>query len=507
MGAFRPDTVVLNWLLTLPFFAALCAELFPRLALPAHSEKEAEAMRRGPYMLGALASVMGLVLSLSLFPAVFRTGPITSDYWWTLDLYHLRFRADSFSIPLATVMWGIGLALQMYYAGLPAAPQPHRRAALLLISQGGMLGACLSADLIPLYMFVGVALVALWLLISLESANAAKVFLAITYVGSLMLLSGILLMWLCAGDSAVTSLPFLLISAEANAIGTMALLVLLGALPLIACFPGYGWLPELAEAATSLALAPALLLPPMGAAILLRLLPGSLIMSIAPMLAVVALPLGIASLWWGAVRAWMSAKLTTVAAWLTVVQAGHLVIALGALASPTASPEIVRAAALQALVGPLALAAVWVAAGAIRAEFGTDSIADLKGLFSKSPLTIITLLLGGISLAGLPPLPGYQVQKLLFMGLFHDGRLWFAIVILAADMLVAVAVLDALRRIWLGAPASSPRWSSAWLWGQLMVACLLLLGLGATAGTLNNWSDAVLRDVFSISRSGLTFTP
>ncbi len=507
MGAFRPDTVVLNWLLTLPFFAALCAELFPRLALPAHSEKEAEAMRRGPFMLGALASVMGVVLSLSLFSAVFRTGPITSDYWWTRDLYHLRFRADSFSIPLTTVIWGLGLALHMYFAGLPAWSQPNRRAALILVAQGGVLGACLSADLIALYMFVGLVLVALWLLITLDATKAANQFLAMTYVGGLMLLGGVLMMWLQTGDSAVTSLPFLLVSAEPNSVGVMALLVLLGALPLIACFPGYGWLPELAEAAPGLAIVPALLLPPMGAVVLLRLLPGSLMVGVAPALAVVALPLGIATLWWGAVRAWMSPGLTKIAAWLTVVQAGHLVIALGALASPTASPEIVRAAALQALVGPLALAAVWGAAGVVRAEFGTDSVADLNGLLRKTPLAIVALLLGGLSLAGLPPLPGFQVQRLLVLGLFHDGRLWFSIVILAADVLVAVAVLDALRRIWLGAPASSPRWSSAWLWGQLMVACLVLLGMGVAADSLTGWSDTVLRDVFSISRSGLTFTP
>ena len=507
MGAFRPDTVVLNWLLTLPFFAAACAGLFPRLSLPAHSEKEAEAMRRGPFMLGALASVMGVALSVSLLPAVFRAGPVTADYWWTKDLYHLRFQADSFTTPLAVVIWGVGLYLNMHLAGLPVLSHPHRRAALLLVAQGGALGACLSADLIALFMFIGLALVALWLLVMLDDARAANRFFAMTHVGALMLLGGILLIWLRGGDSAVTSLSYLLLSVEPNALGVMGLLVLVGTLPMVACFPAYGWLTDLAEAAPSTAMAPALLLPAVGGAMLLRLLPGSMVVALLPALAVVALLLGIATLWWGAIRAWMSPGLRQLAAWLTVAQSGYLVLAIGAMASPTASSEIVRAAALHVLVAPLALAAVWGAAGSVRAEFGTDSIADLNGLLRKAPLATVALFLGGLSLAGLPPLPGFQVQRLLVSGLFHDGRLWFAVVIAAADLLVAVAVLDALRRIWLGEPPTAGRWASAWLSGQLALASLVLLAAGAGSGALAGWTEAVLRGVFSISRSGLVSTP
>ena len=83
----------------------------------------------------------------------------------------------------------------------------------------------------------------------------------------------------------------------------------------------------------------------------------------------------------------------------------------------------------------------------------------------------------------------------------------FAVVIAAADLLVAVAVLDALRRIWLGEPPTAGRWASAWLSGQLALASLVLLAAGAGSGALAGWTEAMLRGVFSISRSGLVSTP
>ena len=93
-------------------------------------------------------------------------------------------------------------------------------------------------------------------------------------------------------------------------------------------------------------------------------------------------------------------------------------------------------------------------------------------------------------------------------GLVHDDRLWFAIVIVAADLLIAVAVLDALRRI--GPRRESPptaRWQSAWLSANLFLGSAALLAVGLSSGPLGDWTQTVLRSVLSISRSGLFVSP
>ena len=169
MTAIAPDTLVLNWLLGLPFFAAICVELFPRLSLRPHSEGEAEAMKSGPFYLGGLVCVMGLGLTICLFPLTLAGRPVGADYWWTRDLYHLRFQADALSTLVVLALYGLGLLIQLHLGGQPNTEAANHRAALLLVGMGCGVLAALSADLILLVFSLEAALLSFWLLASLEA--------------------------------------------------------------------------------------------------------------------------------------------------------------------------------------------------------------------------------------------------------------------------------------------------------------------------------------------------
>ncbi|UCC69459.1 MAG: hypothetical protein JSV79_06000 [Armatimonadota bacterium] len=500
MTAIAPDALVLNWLLALPFFAAVCVELFPRLTLRVHSEQEAQALARGPFYLGALVCVMGLGLTASVIPLALAGKLVTADYWWTPDLYHLRLQADLLSTLIVLLLYGLGLLIYLHLAGQPAAQHAHHRGALLLVAVGCGIAAALSADLILLLFFLGAAAVALWLLASLDAPRPADRLLATAHIGTLLLLAGVLIMWLEAGDSSLASLPLLLISTEPTALRLIALLVLLGLLPCLACVPGHGWLPGLARDGAAVSLAPAVLLPVIGGTALLRLLPGSLLLLAIPALAWLALILGLATLWWGAVRSWLSHDLRQLTAWLTVAHSGHFLVALAAAAGPAAPPNLIQAAALHLLLTPLALLLLWCAAGTVAACVGADSFVGLSGLFPKMPLAGIALLCGGLSLVGLPPLAGFHPQRLLLSGLVESGRTWLVIAILFGDMLIVVALLDAFRRAFLrGEPPPPLRWTSPWLSMNLTLVTLSLLVTGLFPAPLLRWSEAVVRSLFSAS--------
>jgi multicomponent Na+:H+ antiporter subunit A len=504
MGLLRPDTIVLNWLLALQFFAALCVELFPRLSLGAHAEREADSLRRGPFLLGALASLMGLALAIALVPQTLGGTPVVADYWWTRNLYHLRLQADVLSAPLVAVLCAIGLLIHLHLAGQPLISQPHHRAALLLAAQGCAVGCCLSADLILICFFLQLLVLCLWLFLFLDAPAAANAMVSATYAGSVLLLAAAVLIWSRVGEASTAPLPMLLLPVEPSRLGWMGVLVLLGALPLIASFPSNGWLLEAAERNPVAALAPALMLPIVGAHLLLRLLPGSMTLALLPGLGTVAFLLGTLTLWWGALRAWVTMSLRHLAAWLVVSQAGILLVAVSAATGPAAPPEILRAAALQLLAAPAALAAIWLAVGSIRSTTGTDSIPDLAGLFRKAPAASLALLLGGLSLAGLPPLPGFQVQRLLVGPLLHSGSLGAVAAVLGADLIVAVAVIDALRRLLPErAPALPVRWSSPWLSASVMLAIAGLLLVALSPVALASWSRQALYWALSVSKGGV----
>lgn len=500
MTAIAPDTLLLNWLLVLPFFSALCIELFPRLTLHVHSEQEARALARGPFVLGALVCVMGLGLSVCLLPLTFGGSSITADYWWTRDLYHLRLRADALCTLVLLALYGIGLLIHMHLLGQPAADAAHHRSALLVTAIGCGVTSALSADLILLTFSVCAAFVALWLLAALDAPRASNHLLGTAYIGGLLITAGVLIMWQEAGETSIASLQFLLLAAHPSALRLIGILFLLGMLPCLVCVPGHGWLPRLTRAGISPALAPAVLLPLIGGSALLRLLPGSLLLPNLPTLASLGLILGLASLWWGAVRAYLSQDLRHLASWLTVVHSGYLLIALAAAAGPTASPRLLQAASLHLLLAPLALLAVWCAASAVAARVGTDSLPALGGLLARMPIAALALLCGGLSLVGLPPLAGFLPQRLLLSGLAESELTWLMAAILAANLLVVLAVLDAFRRAFLRRePAPPLRWNSPWLSVTLSLLVLALLVLGLWTAPLTRWAHLVFRTALSIS--------
>jgi len=174
-------------------------------------------------------------------------------------------------------------------------------------------------------------------------------------------------------------------------------------------------------------------------------------------------------------------------------------IALAAAATAAGSPRLVQGAALHLVLTPLALVALWSAAAAAAACVGTDGLAGLSGLFSRVPVAGIALLCGGLSLAGLPPLAGFQPQRLLLSALLDAGRHWTVVAVLFADLLIVVALVDAFRRAFLRGQAPRLRWTSGWLSVPLIVSTLALLAIGIWSGPISGWGELVSREVLSIS--------
>jgi len=497
-----PDSILLNWLLALPFFAAFGAAIFPRFALRPHSEAEAESLPRAPFSFGALTCFMGAVIAASLLPAALRGSGAAADYWWTRDLYQLRFRADALAGAAALVIYLLGFLISLHHYSLPTPTLPHRRAAFLLLLVGTASAAVLSADLIAIVFFLQLALVSAWLLASVDSPREAEGMLKSTFIGGLLILAGALLMWQQAQTTAGAGLPLGLLNASSTALSLIAVAVLVGATPLLAAFPGHFWLPPLARANPRAAFACGTLLVVTGFAVALRLLPGALLLPTVPRFAGLGLLLGLVSLFGGVLGAWIGRSLRELIGWLTVAQAGQFLIALSVAASQSqaASTLALQATVWHALAAPLALLALWSATSTVLSRARTDGLPGLSGLLGPMPLAGIAFLAGGLSLAGVPPLPGFWAQRALVSGIAADHRRLFAAVIVLADLLLLAVVLGGFRQAFLrGEPppplAPARRWEST----QLLLAAAVVVVTGALVGPVSAWSENVVRTVLTIS--------
>jgi formate hydrogenlyase subunit 3/multisubunit Na+/H+ antiporter MnhD subunit len=247
-------------------------------------------------------------------------------------------------------------------------------------------------------------------------------------------------------------------------------------------------------------MAPATLLAIVGTALMLRLLPGVLLLPGLPTFAALCLALGLLSLWWGGLRAWIATDLGAFAAWLTVAQSGYVLVALAAASSPNAPPAVLQAGVMQVLLAPLAVLTIWSVASYVTARTGSDALPGISGMIRTMPLAGVALLAGGLSLAGVPPLAGFQVQRLLIGGLFADGRAVLGVVVILADLLLVGAVLGVFRQAFLRSeppPAAAP--ASWWLSGQLALLTLGIVLIGLWPGPLVRWADVIFRTALSVT--------
>ena len=494
-----PNTLLLNWLLALPFFAALAAALFPRFTMGIRSAREAGEMERGPLLFGALTSAMGLSLAIRITSLVARGEAVTANYLWTQDLYHLRFQADPLFAPIALLIFGLGLAIFLHLAGQEARPRLHHRAALLLLAQGCVLAAAAAADLILLVFLLGLGMAALCLLISLESSQRGQAMLLNGHLVWLAVLFAALLMWRQSGDTSLTQLPLLLLTKPPSALRAAALLALFGLTPLLAGAPGYGrWLAAI-RAAPSLAGVASVLLVVAGGVALLRLLPGSLVLPAVPGLATPALWTGLIVLFTGALGAWRANDLRGRAGWLTVAQPGYLLLALAGASRPGASSAFFTAATRHVALAPLALLAIWLAGLTVLSRARTDTLVGLSGLFRKMPLAGLAWLVGGLSLVGAPPLAGFREQSLLLSAVAGDRGWALLTALLAADLIIVYAVLDGFRRVFLrGQPPPDLRPTSPGLDAPLLLLVLVIVAAGLWSGPLDEWADLICRTALTL---------
>jgi NADH-quinone oxidoreductase subunit N len=122
-----------------------------------------------------------------------------------------------------------------------------------------------------------------------------------------------------------------------------------------------------------------------------------------------------------------------------------------------------------------------------RDGFECESIDDLKGLNRRSPWLAAMMLILMCSLAGLPPLVGFDAKLLILQGLLQSDRLWLAVVAVFFSLIGAFYYLRIIKVIYFDEPAENSTLAPAKPFvprALLLVNGLLVLGLGLLPGGL-----------------------
>jgi NADH-quinone oxidoreductase subunit N len=328
---------------------------------------------------------------------------------------------------------------------------------VLLLSS--LYGACLmqSADSFAT-LFLGLEILSLpvYVLVLLawrrpQSAEAALKYLVLGGTATAMFLMGVSLLYGGSGSMAVDTF-----AAALGSGGTMAraavVLVLMSFFLKAAIVPFHAWAPDAYEAASVPVTAYMAVI--VKAAVLLaavRVFGGGVLAS--PMLELVAV-LPLLSIVWGNLAAMRQASLRRMIAYSSIAHAGYLFYAL--LGAPAGRLQAVTFYLVAyGLLNLLAFAALPAADD----DRERDLLANLKGLFHRSPFAAVAIGIAMLSLAGIPPFPGFVAKFLIFKNVVAAGYTTYAVLGLVGSYLGIYFYLRVIQAMFMSpeaAPATAP---------------------------------------------------
>lgn len=344
----------------------------------------------------------------------------TTPWMPSLDI-SLGLRLDGLSALFLIIVLGVGALVMAYSARYMSERNVHPHTgyfAWMLLFAFAMTGLVLADDLILLFVFWELTTIASFFLINRSgdkaSAPAVRTLLT-TAMGGLALLFAVVLIVTRTGTTVVSEALVNDVWAEDQSFtASIAVLVALAALTKSAQFPFHMWLPDAMVAPTPVsAYLHAAAMVKAGIYLLLLFSPalgGTLVWQS------ILITSGLITALMGAIFAMRRFDLKEIMANSTISQLGLIVALIG-----VGTPSALTTAALYTLAHALFKSSLFMVVGIIDRQAGTRDIRVLSGLWKTMPITLVTTVLAGLSMAGVFPMLGFISKEYLLGQMLGAG--------------------------------------------------------------------------------------
>lgn len=386
---------------------------------------------------------------------------------------------------------------------------PERFFAFYVISLGALVGICLSANLVTLYMFYEMmTLLTVPLVIHIGSKKAVDAgikYLGFSVCGAGLGLLGLFCLQGCWSTDLFTPggvLDPALSAGQEGPLLSAFFLMILGFGAKAGLFPLFAWLPTahpLAPSPASAVLSG--LITKMGVLAILRVIYFQFGIDFVSgtWAQTAALVLAIFTVFLGSMLAFKEKNLKKRLAYSTVSQVSYLLFGLLAL-----TPDAFSGALFQFVFHALAKNGLFLAAGAVIYQTHITQVHELHGVGKKLPWTMWGFALCSLSLIGIPPTAGFVSKWYLAQGgleLGTVGLIGVAVLMVSALLTAGYLLPIVTDAFFPGADfdyAGLEKQPSSWL----MRAPVLLLGAGVTVigifpGLLEPLTAPILSTLFA----------
>ncbi|MBU3030048.1 monovalent cation/H+ antiporter subunit A [Paracoccus marinaquae] len=364
-----------------------------------------------------LVALLGLLLHI---PAILRGEVITARIAWLPQIQlNANFRIDGLSLLFGILILGIGLLIILYARFyLSRKDSVGKFYTYLMLFQGAMVGIVLSDNILLLLVFWELTSLSSFLLIGYwrhlpEGRQGARMSLAVTGLGGLAMIAGLLILGQIAGSYDISDILTAREAVQSSPWYTPALiLILIGAFTKSAQFPFHFWLPHAMAAPTPVsAYLHSATMVKAGLFLMARLWP---VLSGTEQWFWIVATTGLVTMLLGALIATFKDDLKALLAFSTVSHLGLITMLLG-----FGTEEAAIAAVFHIINHATFKAALFMTAGIIDHETGTRSIARLGGLRRLMPVTFVIGTVAALSMAGIAPLNGFLSKEMMLYEVSH----------------------------------------------------------------------------------------
>ena len=423
-------------LVVVPLIAAPVVAILPRGRLP--------------WAVAFIVAASCAVLAGMQLWAVLHEGAISYELGGWAPPWGIEYRIDAVNAFVALIVATIA-AITLPYALLSAEREiPEDKIPLfysaMLLCLTGLLGITQTGDIFNVFVFLEISSLASYALISLgrqrQAFTAAYQYLIMGTIGATFYLIGVGLVYSQTGSLNMQDLATILPGVlHLNTVETGFAFIMVGIALKLALFPLHLWLPNaytyapsvvtvfLAATATKVAVYVML-------RILFTVFPqGFAVTTPADELFIVA---GIAGIISASVYAIYRKNIKRLLAYSSVAQVGYMLLGIG-----FASATGLTAALVHLFNHALMKGALFMAVGAIVYRIGACRMEQIHGLGRAMPWTFGAIVIGGLSLIGVPGTAGF-ISKWYLVVAALEQQAWISVAVILSGSLLAVVYVGKL---------------------------------------------------------------
>ena len=326
--------------------------------------------------------------------------------------------------------------------------QPGAFYGLLLLAQAGLMGVFMAVDALTFYFFWELALIPVYFLASRwggeRRMQAAFKFFIYTFVGSLLLLVGILYVYSkTPGQSFALGAFYAAELSKTEQLWLFWLFFLAFAIKM-PIFPFHTWQPDAYEqTATPVTMVLSGIMVKMGVLAIMRwLLP--VFPDVIPDVDNIVIGLSVIGIVYASCIAWVQDDLKRLVAYSSIAHVGLMAAALFTL-----RPEAWQGAVVQMFSHGVNIIGLWMVVEMIERETGVRRISQLGGIAHQAPVLTVMLVVIALANVALPLTNAFVGEFLMLNGLYRFN-VWYAAFAGLGVVLSAVYTLNMIRRVFLG---------------------------------------------------------